>query len=172
MNTMWSGPRNFMCHWFKSVLLFDYIAGLFWTWLFEVPQMLHGDGAQDAENLLWSCLLIAKKIQLNNILFSKYWESGHTAVPCGGFSPKCICLMFFWQREYSVCESIWKSKSAPLHGYVSSIAPFRLSIRMMGFPLAIKQQLWSNFNDPVTTWQSLICIASLLLQRFSMDLMG
>jgi len=119
------------CHWFKSVLFFDCIAGLFWSRPFETPQMLHGDRACYPESLLWSCLLSSpKKLFL-------------------GFSPKCI-------RHMCLCESIWKPKS-------------RLSNRMMGFLVAIKLQLSSNFNDPVTTRQSLICIAFLLVQRFSAD---
>ncbi len=49
------------CHWFKSVLFFDCIAGLFWSRPFEMPQMLHGDRACYPESLLWSCLLSSPK---------------------------------------------------------------------------------------------------------------
>lgn len=62
-------------------------------------------------------------------------------------------MSYVFVRGNSVCVKAWNPKS-------------RLSNRMMGFLVAIKLQLWSNFNDPVTTQQSLICIACLQCRDF------
>lgn len=69
---------------------------------------------------------------------TKFWESGHRVAPNGDLSPKCMHSLCGRHMDAKFCSTSW-----PLQ-YVSS---------MMYFPEDIKLQLWSNFNDPVTTWQ-------------------